>query len=65
VTYFIFVFVLSYLMGPFYQYISCAVVSYTAQPLVECTFNGGMSTCFAYGQTGSGKTHVCSSRLFY
>jgi len=32
---------------------------YTAQPLVECTFSGGMSTCFAYGQTGSGKTHVC------
>ena len=37
----------------------CAAARYTAQPLVECTFNGGMSTCFAYGQTGSGKTHVC------
>lgn len=31
---------------------------YTAKPLVECIFNGGMATCFAYGQTGSGKTHT-------
>ena len=35
-----------------------AALRYTAQPLVESTFNGGMATCFAYGQTGSGKTHV-------
>ena len=34
------------------------VCSFTAQPLVECAFSGGMATCFAYGQTGSGKTHV-------
>lgn len=34
------------------------IYRYTAQPLVECTFAGGMSTCFAYGQTGSGKTHT-------
>lgn len=38
---------------------------YTAQPLVECTFNGGMATCFAYGQTGSGKTHVCNLHITY
>jgi len=31
---------------------------YTAQPLVQCAFDGGKATCFAYGQTGSGKTHV-------
>jgi len=31
---------------------------YTARPLVESIFEGGMATCFAYGQTGSGKTHV-------
>ncbi|ESN99508.1 hypothetical protein HELRODRAFT_192839 [Helobdella robusta] len=31
---------------------------YTAKPLVECAFSGGMATCFAYGQTGSGKTHT-------
>ena len=31
---------------------------FTAKPLVESIFDGGMSTCFAYGQTGSGKTHV-------
>ena len=31
---------------------------YTAKPLVDCIFEGGMATCFAYGQTGSGKTHV-------
>lgn len=31
---------------------------YSAKPLVECIFNGGMATCFAYGQTGSGKTHT-------
>ncbi|CAG5118156.1 unnamed protein product, partial [Candidula unifasciata] len=34
------------------------VYRYTAQPLVECIFEGGMATCFAYGQTGSGKTHT-------
>jgi len=31
---------------------------YTAKPLVDSIFEGGMATCFAYGQTGSGKTHV-------
>ena len=31
---------------------------YTAQPLVQTIFDGGMATCFAYGQTGSGKTHT-------
>ena len=31
---------------------------YTAQPLVQTIFEGGMATCFAYGQTGSGKTHT-------
>ena len=35
---------------------------YTAKPLVEQIFNGGMATCFAYGQTGSGKTHVSTSK---
>nr|CDS26220.1 kinesin protein KIF2A [Hymenolepis microstoma] len=34
------------------------VYRYTAQPLVESIFKGGMATCFAYGQTGSGKTHT-------
>ena len=34
------------------------LLRYTAKPLVECIFEGGMATCFAYGQTGSGKTHV-------
>ena len=34
------------------------VYRYTAKPLVESIFEGGMATCFAYGQTGSGKTHV-------
>lgn len=34
------------------------VYRFTAQPLVECAFTGGMATCFAYGQTGSGKTHT-------
>jgi len=32
--------------------------SFTAKPLVQSIFEGGMATCFAYGQTGSGKTHV-------
>lgn len=32
---------------------------FTAKPLVDSLFQGGMATCFAYGQTGSGKTHVC------
>lgn len=31
---------------------------YTAQPLIQTVFDGGMATCFAYGQTGSGKTHT-------
>ena len=33
-------------------------VRYTARPLVDTIFDGGMATCFAYGQTGSGKTHT-------
>ncbi|XP_068279700.1 kinesin-like protein KIF2A [Nyctibius grandis] len=34
------------------------VYRFTARPLVETIFEGGMATCFAYGQTGSGKTHT-------
>ncbi|XP_043204578.1 kinesin-like protein KIF2A isoform X4 [Amphibalanus amphitrite] len=34
------------------------VYKYTARPLVDTVFDGGMATCFAYGQTGSGKTHT-------
>lgn len=41
---------------PFELHIS--VHRYTAQPLVQTIFEGGMATCFAYGQTGSGKTHT-------
>jgi len=44
------------------RYISCGLHiparRYTAQPLVQTIFEGGMATCFAYGQTGSGKTHT-------
>ncbi|CAH0557469.1 unnamed protein product [Brassicogethes aeneus] len=36
------------------------VYKYTAQPLVNTIFEGGMATCFAYGQTGSGKTFTMS-----
>lgn len=29
------------------------VYKYTAKPLVQTIFEGGMATCFAYGQTGT------------
>jgi len=45
--------------------LSVCVGSFTARPLVECAFSGGMATCFAYGQTGSGKTHVRYVTLLY
>ncbi|XP_028313944.1 kinesin-like protein KIF2A [Gouania willdenowi] len=34
------------------------VYKFTAGPLVETIFEGGVATCFAYGQTGSGSTHT-------
>ncbi|CAN9506517.1 unnamed protein product [Ophioblennius macclurei] len=40
------------------------VYRFTAQPLVETIFEGGMATCFAYGQTGSGKTHTMGGDFF-
>lgn len=41
------------------------VCRFTAKPLVQSIFEGGMATCFAYGQTGSGKTHVSLTPLCY
>lgn len=38
--------------------LGCSYFRYTAKPLVQTIFDGGMATCFAYGQTGSGKTHT-------
>lgn len=39
-------------------FITLILNRFTAKPLVQSIFEGGMATCFAYGQTGSGKTHV-------
>ena len=39
------------------------VYKFTARPLVESVFQGGMATCFAYGQTGSGKTHTMGGQF--
>lgn len=43
----------------YYEKLSIVTIfRYTAKPLVQTIFEGGMATCFAYGQTGSGKTHT-------
>lgn len=47
-----------------FQLLICIYFRYTAKPLVDCIFEGGMATCFAYGQTGSGKTHVSQLDMF-
>ncbi|KAH8018706.1 hypothetical protein HPB51_010538 [Rhipicephalus microplus] len=40
------------------------VYKYTARPLIQIIFDGGMATCFAYGQMGSGKTHTMDGDFF-
>jgi kinesin family protein 2/24 len=37
---------------------NAVVYKYTAKPMVENIFKGGISTCFAYGHVASGKTHI-------
>ena len=36
---------------------------YTAKPLVQSIFEGGMATCFAYGQTGASKRHTMCGKF--